>query len=518
MLLDMTDTIAALCTPPGSSSRAIIRVSGDRAFAILAHLFRPAPQTPSNASAPDGDASNNSNAGTHQSAGNGTGVGTCDSDTEGTRWRARGLLHGEVLLPLPGGTVPCPALLYRLPAPASYTRQDVAELMLPGSQPLIHALLGELARRGARAAHPGEFTLRAFLSGRIGLAQAEAVERIVRAESEAERRAALAGLDDGPHRRYVRWKRSLLETAGLLEATLDFEEEELEPGLEAMLQERLHALARECGALAAQAAVDAARGDGIRVLLAGPTNAGKSALLNRLLAREAAIVSPERSTTRDRTAHPLAIGRFNFRLEDCPGIDDSAVDSPFAQTLSQQARAHYAAAPLLLLVADAQAGPTPELAAFFQTLPPCRAILVCNKCDSGEPDVAVPSPPPFDNVADHCAAIESLARANAALTLLGVYRCSAHTGYGIDALREGLLSCAASDEASERVAALSQREAAELDEAARACVMAAEILPVAAELAATELRLAHDAVSRASGEGYAEDILAGIFSRFCIGK
>lgn len=485
---ETTDTIAALCTPLGTSARAIIRLSGDQAFTVVNRIFTP--------------------------------------DVNTTKTGARGVSAGTLQIELAGESLPCPAVVYYMPGPASYTRQDVAEIQLPGSPPLLSALLAQLSRGGVRQAQPGEFTLRAFLSGRIGLAQAQAVEDIIRAQNESERRTALARLNNGLSARLTRWRQTLLEVAGILEATLDFEDEELEAGLESALFDRLTKLATECHTLANKAQTHAAEEDGMRVLLAGLTNAGKSSLLNRLLQRDAALVSSERSTTRDRTTHRLRLGRYLLQIEDCPGIDHTpAATTDTAPTLatiaSNHARSHYATCPVLLLVVDAQsrlpANPdaTTELREFFEALPPCRVLLLYNKCDLSEKTEQEITTLPA-TLRENTVAIRKIAHRTAQIDLFEECYCSARTGYGVERIRSALLRLAQDDPAPG--SGLTRREAAELVTAAEHCTAAAKALADAPELAAVELRASFEAVNRASGDHYSEDILSSIFARFCIGK
>lgn len=462
---EVQDTIVALCTPPGNSARAIIRLSGGSSFDFVRRVFTPrVPLT-------------------------------------GKRQTARGHLCLTLKSRLSPPVPRCPAIAYYMPAPASYTRENVVELQLPGSQPLIGAALRVLTGLGARLARAGEFTLRAFLNGRIDLGQAEAVERLISAESENERREAVCRMHSGISADIARWRGALTEISGTVEAALDFEENDIDTDIESSLRARLEALAAECAELARLAREERPESGGLRVVLAGLTNAGKSSLLNALLGREAALVSPETSTTRDRTVHTLHDGFVSLQVEDCPGVD--AAGTGLAALVSDRARAQHAGASLLLLVVDAAAGATAELADFLRALPAVRVILALNKSDLATDEARE--------------AVDRLVRLTPQLTLAGECATCAIYGDGVGQLRDLLFAEVGAD-TGRGGGVFSRREAGEIARAAEHARAAAELLPVAHELVALELRCAYECFSRACGQGYAEDILANVFSRFCIGK
>ncbi len=462
------DTIAAICTPPGNSANGIIRISGSGAFSVINKIF------------------------------------TSD-DVASLKNKKRSCLIGKMSLAfkLEGRelTMLSPAMVYFMPAPASYTCEDVAEIILPGSQALLSAALKMVCSHGARIAGAGEFTLRAFLNGRIDLTQAEAVERIIDAETEAGRREAIKRVGGQSARQLAEWRRRLLEISGTVEAALDFAEEDIDEDIEFDLAEKLALLASECSELTEKCARHQPEENGIRVTFAGLTNAGKSSLLNALLGEEKVLVSAERSTTRDRISFPLEIERFQFSLEDCPGID-SAVNT-IAAAASEHARNQYAASPLLLLVLDSAQAVNAELNDFIRRLPVCRVILVYNKSDL--------SGGKYNN------ALRDALSSNASLVITSEVSVSALTGDGVEQLRRLLFDEAMGD-MSIGGGLLTRREAMEIDAAAGHCLAACSLIGEGLELAAVELRLAYEAFSRAGGEGYAEDILENVFSRFCIGK
>ncbi len=222
-----------------------------------------------------------------------------------------------------GGEVLDDALVIWTPGPGSYTGEDAAELHLHGGMAVVDAVSGALLAAGARLAEPGEFTRRAFENGKLDLAQAEAVADLVEAETEGQKRQALAQLEGALGRRYEAWREGLLEALANLEAAIDFPDEELPANVAARARPPLETLEAEL----AQALEGADRGErvreGYRIAIVGAPNAGKSSLLNRLIEREAAIVTATPGTTRDVIEAPLAIGGFKVLLADTAGLRET---------------------------------------------------------------------------------------------------------------------------------------------------------------------------------------------------
>jgi len=304
------DTIVAPASPPGGSERAIVRLSGPDAFRLLDTVFRPDAPAPA------------------------AGVPAASP-------LRRGRIDGWVRIrcPVRASAAPdgwLPGATYCMPAPRSYTREDVAEVHLPGAPGAVTNVLRTLTDAGARPAGPGEFTLRAFLNGRLDLAQAEAVERLIAAGSDRERRAALAGMEGLLSARVRAWRDRLADTAALVEGQIDFEEDEFEPIPHDALRTALDGLAAELGALLDEAALGGDADGAATVRFIGRTNAGKSSLVNALLGRDASLVAPEPSTTRDRLDHALVLEPFHFVLQDAPGLDPAGTD--LARAASAQDR------------------------------------------------------------------------------------------------------------------------------------------------------------------------------------
>ncbi len=443
------DTIAAVSTAPGRSARAIVRLSGPRAMEI---------------------------AGTSSSQ-DLSGAGPYTSRT----------------CRLTLGPVDVPCVLYLMPAPASYTRQNVAEIHTFGSPPLAEAVLERLLELGARPAEPGEFTKRAFLGGRIDLAQAEAVLAVIRsrsAEEERDAQRALAGeLSEKVSAACERLERLCVET----EASIDFVEDGIEAVGPSDAAARLEKILGELPA--GGAADDSPRETGVIAVIAGPPNAGKSTLFNALAGGDRALVSHISGTTRDWLSAEVEIDGVTFVLVDTAG------DSPPADELSERirsaARGQEASAQVSILVVDAAEGPD----AAFLTRPRPGAVLVAlNKMDiapgADTDDVSriLPGSP--------------------------VVPLSALTGGGVDELKKMLSGLVKSGRVpgAAHHAALSLRQKRALDEARRALVRGIESSAQGLDLAASDIRDALTALGSVLGWGATEEILDAVFRDFCIGK
>ncbi len=368
------------------------------------------------------------------------------------------------------------ALVIRFPAPHSATGEDVAELHLHGGRSVVAAVLAALAELdGLREAAPGEFTRRAFENGRIDLAEAEGLADLLSAETEAQRRAALALAGGALSRQVEAWQARLLALAARVEAALDFaDEEDVGTGRPAGLEHELAALAAEIGAWLARPPAERLR-DGVRVVIAGPPNAGKSSLLNALAERDAAIISAIAGTTRDLVEAPTAIGGAPFLLIDTAGLRAGGDE---IETIGvERARSSLAAADLILWLGDPADCPDPQ-----------RALLIHAKSD-----LAAPGP---DDRAD--------------------IAVSARTGAGVGALRELLIERARALLPAVGEVAINARHRAALGECR-------EWLGEAAEAAdpliiAEALRQARAALDRVTGRAGVEAMLDALFGRFCIGK
>jgi tRNA modification GTPase len=365
------------------------------------------------------------------------------------------------------------ALALRFPAPATATGEDLVELHLHGGRAVIAGVLAALqSRDGLRAAEPGEFTRRAFESGRIDLAEAEGLADLLEAETLSQRDAALALASGALSRKVADWHARLLASSAALEAVLDFSDEgEVGESMPPGWAETLSVLVREIYAALAAPTAERLR-DGIRTVIAGPPNAGKSSLLNALVGREAAITSAIPGTTRDLVEAPVAIAGTPFLLIDTAGLRESG-DEIEAIGIGR-ARNVLAGADLILWLGEE----APE---------DDRIIFVQPKSD-----LALPA------MAD------------------GAVRVSAVTGEGLEALTSRLLDRARALLPKPGEAVLNARHRAALVEALEPLDAATSLDDplIAAEL----LRLARAALDRVTGRSGVENMLDALFGRFCIGK
>ncbi|MFC3443205.1 tRNA uridine-5-carboxymethylaminomethyl(34) synthesis GTPase MnmE [Sphingobium rhizovicinum] len=366
------------------------------------------------------------------------------------------------------------ALLLWLPGPATVTGEDMVELHCHGGRAIVAAVEDALAAMpGLRRAQAGEFTRRAFAHGRMDLNAVEGLSDLLSAETQGQRRAALLMAEGHFSRRINGWRNELLTLSAMAEAALDFSDEDDVPddAIEARIGQGIAALAQDVGAILAAPSAERLR-DGVRVVLAGPPNAGKSTLLNALVGRDAAIVSDIAGTTRDRIEVPAAIGGTAFLFTDTAGLRDETSDAIEAIGID---RAHAAleAADIILWLGEADA------------LPRADAILIAAQSDRSE-------------------------AARPGLSL------SARTGEGMAILIETLLSSAATLLPGEGDYALHARQRQEVGQLCAHLDAAASTgdLLVAAE----ELRLCRRAIDALTGQAGTEDMLDRLFSGFCIGK
>ena len=393
------------------------------------------------------------------------------------------------------------ALALWFPAPRSETGEDVAELQLHGGQAVIAGVLDALATiEGCRPAEAGEFTRRAFENGRLDLTAVEGLADLIAAETQAQRRLAFRQLKGLIGDRAEAWRRRLIEALALVEARIDFSDEADVP--EDLLGPALHT-AQQLRDEIAGVLADGRRGerlrDGLVVAIAGPPNAGKSTLLNRLARREAAIVSPYAGTTRDVIEVHLDLDGYPVTLLDTAGIRDSA--EPVEQEGVRRARERATAADLVLWVIDGSAG---GLAVEDQpkNLANTEIWLVQNKIDRA--DVSF-----YADAAKHDSDEYKFTLSISALT-----------GVGMEALTAALSAYAKTYFASTESAIITRaRHRRALEETVAALGRAvARDHASDEELIAEELRAAATTLGRLTGRVDVEDILDVIFRDFCIGK
>lgn len=366
------------------------------------------------------------------------------------------------------------ALVLWFPGPASATGEDLAELHLHGGRAVVHAVLATLAQcDGLREAQPGEYTRRAFESGRIDLNEAEGLADLLFAETETQRRSAIAMAEGHFSRRVALWQTALLKISALVEAELDFSDEDDVPvGAVERVSAMLTALRDLLEVELARPQAERLK-DGVRVVLAGPPNAGKSTLLNALVGREAAIVSPIAGTTRDRIEVPVSIAGVPFVFTDTAGLRGEGSDEIEGIGISLARRAMDEADVVLWL---GRPGDCPDNA---------RVIRLSPKCDlGGGEDEGI--------------------------------RVSALSGFGMEELRFLLIERARTLLPRDGEYALNKRQRDALrkvyDEVCGAAGSGDYLI------LAEHLRAARLALDGVTGRAGTEDMLDALFGSFCIGK
>lgn len=366
------------------------------------------------------------------------------------------------------------ALVLFFDGPNTATGEDLAELHLHGGRAVVASVTRALSSfPGLRAAEPGEFTRRAFANGRIDLAEAEGLADLLTAETEAQRRTALRLAGGAMSRQVGDWTNRLLALAAAVEAQLDFSDEgDVEDGLPRAWHEERRQLLGEVERLLAQPPAERLR-DGVRVVIAGPPNSGKSTLLNALAGRDAAIVSDIAGTTRDLVEAPVAIGGVPFLLVDSAGLRDT--EEPVEQIGVDRARSAVDAADLILWLGYPRARPQrPNVL----TIQPKADLLA----PSSDADLAI----------------------------------SAMTGLGLDALTQRLLQEARRLLPAEMELSANERQRGALREAA--VHLAGGGATTDLLIVAEELRQARTSLDRITGRAGVENMLDALFGRFCIGK
>ena len=448
------DTIAALATAPGSGAVAIVRLSGPAApsicKAITGREARP------------------------------RYAELCSfRDADGER-----IDQGLVLF---------------FPAPSSYTGEDVVELHGHGGQIVSDRLLARAFALGARAAEPGEFTLRAFLNDKLDLLQAEAVADLVASGSASAARAALRSLDGQFSARVAQIQAALTRLRVKIEAWLDFPEEELAFDAAAECEAELDALLAELAALASQARSGAVLRDGLSVTIAGPPNAGKSSLLNRLAGYDAAIVTDIPGTTRDPLREHLSLDGLAVSIVDTAGLRESA--DPVEREGLRRARVEVGRADRVLWVADVREPLDASLAA-------ARAAVgrTCRSRSSATRSTSLRAARPRTE------------RSRSRPTTIAMLRVSALTGEGIDALIAHLHAVAGFTGDAPGTFSARRRHLDALERARGRLAAARAATRRRARARGRRAAQAQAALGELTGELTSDDLLGEIFATFCIGK
>jgi len=462
----LTDTIVAVASPPGEGARAIVRLSGPGSFSILSSLFR---------CEDEGE------------------VSALDSPSPYT------VLTGEAKLP--GWEVTLPALAYLMPGPISYTRQDVAELHLVGSPPVVMAVLEASLKRGARLARPGEFTRRALLAGRIDLSQAEALLKLIDAPDEVAARAAVRELTGSLGTGLNRVADLLFDLLTRVELAIDFSQEDIELITPAQVAEVLARARAEIEALLAQAREGLVEALPV-VLIFGRPNVGKSSLFNRLAGRPAALVTSVAGTTRDAVEAVIPLADLRLRLSDGAGQWDDSPVGELDGRAAERTRDLLARADLVLHLIDAGRPLTDEDRRLASLVARRPHLWVRSKCD-----------------------LPARIRPESVAELTGgepVLQTSARSGEGLEELRSAIRSAFLSGQAQADSAGflLSARQREALQRAVEALGAAQGSLERALgeEFIAVDLWGALGGLGEVTGRRTTDDVLDAIFSHFCVGK
>lgn len=383
------------------------------------------------------------------------------------------------------------AIFFR--GPASYTGEDVLELQGHGGPVVLQMLLRRCMALGARLAEPGEFTRRAFLNDKIDLAQAESVADLIEAATETAARCALRSLQGEFSAVIEDIAKELVELRMLVEATLDFPEEEVDAIHRNDTVERLERLSEKVSRALTGGRQGSVLRSGLQVVLAGQPNVGKSSILNRLAGEEIAIVTEIPGTTRDAVRQMIQAEGVPMHIIDTAGLRET-MDRIEAIGIARSWDA-IKKADVLLLVVDACAGLAAADRAVMSRLPEAlKRVTVFNKIDlSGDPPTVSED------------------------TSGWVIHLSARTGEGIDGLRRALLALAGWQSGSEDIFMARERHLVALERVSEALARARQQL-AQSELLAEELRVTQRELDAITGEFTSDDLLGAIFSRFCIGK
>lgn len=451
-MINSYDTIAAVATPPGDGGVAIIRISGDEALNVLRAVFR---------------------------------------KRRRGAWESMRMCYGHILDA--DGNVIDEGLAVYMRAPHTYTREDVVEIHCHGGRVVTRRVLERVLTLGARPAEAGEFTRRAFLNGRIGLTEAEAVMQLISSGSEAAARASVRQLEGGVSGFVRQMREQLIAQMAAIEAATDYPEEIDEVEAAETVRARL---ADICASVSARCDDRAARmvRDGVSVVLCGRPNAGKSSLLNALLAQDAAIVTDVPGTTRDVLTCQLQLDGLLLDISDTAGQRDT--DDVVERIGVQRARDAEDRADIVLLVLDASQPPQEEDLSWLARRDG-RYTLLLNKWD----------------LASDAQKAAWLARCPGALTISAKQKTGLEALFG--ALREFCRTAAPAE------TGLTQQRHIH---AARQCVSALRRAIDAIDMgfpldtAAADIREALAHLGAITGEDLSESVISAIFSTFCVGK
>jgi tRNA modification GTPase len=467
-----SDTIAANSTPPGRGGIGIVRLSGPEAVSVAEQLVRlRAPLEPGRARLAD--------------------VLDPESRDEGARIDE--------------------AIVTWFAAPNSYTAEDLVEIAAHGSPVVLDLLLRQALALGARLAEPGEFTQRAFLSGRIDLTQAEAVRDLIEAQTLTQARLAASQMGGALSRRVMPAKHALLELIALLEAGIDFAEDDLAVAPESEIARRIGEIRPPLSELEATFAHGRILHDGLTLAIVGRPNAGKSSVFNALVERDRAIVTDLPGTTRDTVTERISLGGIPLELVDTAGLREAA-DEAERLGIARSREALADAAIVLIVIDGSEIGPAEKIheedRSLIDSVEGRPALIAWNKYDLVSQS-SRPSDPPG-----------SIDEGFPISTELPVLATSAVTGQGIAELREAILKLATGGAAAEPGMLTSLRHHRSITQAISGVDDAANAVASAIphEMILLDLYRTLWALDALTGQTTPDDILNLIFSSFCIGK
>jgi len=462
----VTETIAAISTPPGRGGIGIVRLSGPQAATIASQLVR--------------------------------------LRHPGQFEHAHALLADVLDAAGDNPTRIDEALVTFFAAPRSYTAEDLIEIATHGSPVVLELLLRRALELGARLAEPGEFTQRAFLSGRLDLTQAEAVRDLIDAQTLTQARQAASQMGGALSHRATPVKEALVELVALLEAGIDFAEDDLDVTPQQEISRRIAELTPPLAALEASFARGRIVHDGLTLAIVGRPNAGKSSLFNRLVERDRAIVTATPGTTRDLVTERISIGGIPIELVDTAGLREGprANIDEVEQLGIRRSREALADAALVLIVLDATQPLNDEEHRLLAAVVGRPAIVAVNKSDLLEQHQKMGAPGLNFETGESSISTSAL------------------SGEGIAALREKILALATGGAASEpgMLTNLRQHQAVTTALAALADAATANAATIPHEMILLDLYRALWALDSLTGQTTPDDILNLIFSTFCIGK
>lgn len=451
-----SDTIVAIATAPGSGGIGIVRLSGSKAFAIAEALTGQRPE--------------------HRIA-------------KFTRIADR------------KGALLDQGLLILFPAPRSFTGDDIAELHCHGGPVLLRTVLRECQAQGARQAAPGEFSQRAFLNGKIDLLQAEAIADLINSSTEAAARSASRSLNGEFSTQINAALDELTRLRVFVEAAIDFPEEEVDFIAESDVAERLKKLSETLATLLQSSRRGRTLRDGLKLVIAGAPNAGKSSLLNQLSEQDSAIVTDIPGTTRDVLREYIQIDGLPLHIVDTAGLRETG-DAVEREGIRRAQAEMRSADRILFLIDSSTVSDSTTARSLIENqatvLPADIPItLVWNKCDLSEREPAINETEDLTEIA-----------------------LSARTGAGLSLLRDHLLQCAGMSNEEQSDISARERHVRALEECEKQILDAQHQLAAtgAAELVAEDLRYAQDSLGKITGKYTSDALLGEIFGSFCIGK